>query len=481
MSLLHNAEADFAASELARIFIANPTVCYSNGSAPSGLSATATRERSSSGWPFADGLVALLESGSNVQREIAIEYKRPQEGVHGILTAIGQAQAYLHKGYGGAAIVLPNAYSSHQQPGQFVDAVLNATTSSPAIGVFCYDAPDITSPTPFAGRLRCIRALDVASAPARRAGAAAARASTQWVHMREGSTTRDGFFRFLQAAKRISAGDPPRAVVLPKELRAAAGRLDGRPPEWYLSNTTDDSLLSRIWREFWFEWIFTSDVARLFGKSGATYKAPGAFCKIARDDASGLSQIFEGRSNGLKESIAAELNAGAISEPEAWELFITGFAVPGKQNKQGVRERAHSYREDVDSALGKLEWIDADGMPTDRGYRYSAICERFGGAGSVAAVDYVRATLLQAGHYGSFIHYVHRLSERIFSADPLAFTRYISGVPRFTEDSYWEYLAVIEDEMVNNLRVMRKVSTRARPRTRTTFQVELTLLRNYGF
>ena len=97
-------------------------------------------------------------------------------------------------------------------------------------------------------------------------------------------------------------------------------------------------------------------------------------------------------------------------------------------------------------------------------------------------MDYMGATLIQTGRYASFLHYVHRLSERKFADDPLAYTRTdADGRPIFNEDSYWEYLGDIETQLTNDLRVMRKVSGRDRPRVRTTFQAELTLLRNYGF
>ena len=480
MSLTHNAEADFAASELARMFVADAGLCYAASARPAALSASASYEPSSSPWPHADGVVALLESGTNATREIAIEYKRVQEGAHGLLTAIGQAQGYVHKGYHGAAIVVPSLYSSLSGPAEYVRNVLDAVTQNPSIGVFRYDTPDTSSSAPFNGRLHCVRPFTVATQaiPARRA---MSRPKTQWVHMREGSTTRDGFYRFLQAAKMLS-GAPDPVPRLPQELRDAVSRIaPGRSAEYYLSSTTDDKFLSRVWRAFWFEWILTPEVLRPWIRTGAIYAPPGAFTRIRKDDDSGFSQIFEGRSGSLKWTMVEGLNNGSLSENDAWEGFAKGLSQAVGQNKQGIADRAHSYREDMDSALSQLGWIDADGRPTDSGYRYTNICERYGGANSAAATDYLGATLLKAGHYASFLHYVYRLSEECFSTDPLAFTNVVRGRPVFNEASYTEYLAYLEAKLSDDLKVMRKVSTRGRPRRRTPFQVELTLLRNYGF
>ena len=115
MSYAHNMEADFAAVELANLFVANPKICYSSTQKPPAISATAAYEPPSSGWPEADGLIAVLEGGG-VERAIAIEYKRRQEGIHGILTAMGQAQGYIHKGYNGVVIVVPRTYLTHSDP-----------------------------------------------------------------------------------------------------------------------------------------------------------------------------------------------------------------------------------------------------------------------------------------------------------------------------------------------------------------------------
>lgn len=484
MSYSHHVGADFASSEIARLLASNPGLCYPAVGVPVGVSGSAAYEPSSSPWPKADGVVSILEPGGIVKRDIAVEFKRHQEGIHGLLTAMGQAHGYVHKGYSGAVIVIPSVYSTHSGPADYVTDVLDKVSASKAIGVFSYEEPDTTSATPFAGKIKCVRPFEIISTAAT-ARSANAGPKTQWVHMREGSTTRDAFFRFLQVAKQLSSGVDAPVAKIPSGLVAAISRLaPGKDPEAYLANVADVRLLSQVWKVFWFEFVATFDVLTAFERdSSGVYRTPNSFTKIDKDDGSGKSQIFEGRVTGLKEKLVAELNSGNINEDQAWEMFASGIpAAPGKQKTQGVRDRAHSYREDLDSSIFQLGWLESDGHPSDFGYRFMGICERYGGANSYAAIEYVGATLLQSGRYVSFLHYVHRLSEKAFSKNPLEFTKKLPGAdPVFNEDSYFEYLAYLERLFVDELRVMRKVSGRNRPRVRTVFQAELTLLRNYGF
>lgn len=484
MNYSHNIGADFAASELARMLAADPALCYQTGTAPVSISGNASYEPSTSRWPKADGVVSVVEPGGTVRREIAVEFKRQQEGIHGLLTAIGQAHGYIHKGYSGAAIVVPRSYNTLAAPAEYVAEVLDQISGSRAIGVFQYESPDQSSATPFAGRVQCIRTFALI-ANAATAQPASTGPKTQWVHMREGSTTRDAFFRFLQVAKRLSAGVTLGSPNLPPDLVAATNRIaPGRDAAAYLANTADARFLSQVWQGFWFEFVATPEVLTPWVKNGGTYSTPNASTRIEKDDGTGRSQIFEGRANGLKEELVARLNAGTITEATAWEHFAAGIpsAGSGSQSKQGVRERAHSYREDLDSSVSQLQWIENDGHPTDFGYRYMNLCERYGGANSYAAKEYVGGTLLQTGRYAAFLHYVHRLSERKFASDPLSFTRRNAAAEIvFNDDSYSEYLAYLEDHFANELKVLRKVTGRDRPRRRTVFQAELTLLRNYGF
>ena len=286
----HNSEADFASSELARMFVETPTLCYPSTAVPTGLSATASYEPSATGWPKADGLVSLLESLGGTQRDVAIEYKRPQEGIHGLLTAIGQAHGYIHKGYSGSAIVIPSIYSTHPTPADYVKEVLDRVSTNVSIGVFRYDPPDTGSATPFAGKLHCVRPFILATGAGTRAISGRGN-KTQWVHMREGSTTRDAFFRFLQTSKRLSSG-PIAPPTIPTELARAVNRIEpGRSAVSYLANTADARFLTRVWEAFWFEWVATAEVLTPWERHGTAYVVPNVSTRILRDDARGFSQI----------------------------------------------------------------------------------------------------------------------------------------------------------------------------------------------
>jgi len=88
MSYIHNEEADFAASELARMFIAESDLCFAGvdeADRPH-FNAFASKEPSNTSWPIADGVISLVNA--NDRDDVAMEYKRDTEGVHGLLTVV---------------------------------------------------------------------------------------------------------------------------------------------------------------------------------------------------------------------------------------------------------------------------------------------------------------------------------------------------------------------------------------------------------
>lgn len=245
---------------------------------------------------------------------------------------MGQSLAYVDKGYNGAVIVIPREYSSHDRPAEHVVSVLESNQVDSRIGVFDYLPPDKTMAYPFRNRLRCVRPITVLP-PVHGRRAISTKPSTQWVHLREGSTTRDVIYCYLKSAMRLASGgkDNP-AFGIPPQLVSAIARLNSSAdPASYLAYTSDSSFGSRVWRDFWLSYVATEEVLTPFAIKSGTYCAPAAFTKVSKDDGSGLSQIFEGMANGLKETIVGLLNAKTITEDQAWEAMAEGLKISGRQ------------------------------------------------------------------------------------------------------------------------------------------------------
>ena len=81
----HDLYASWATVEISRMIKATPPVMLSPGVSTSNLSVFANRE-SGRIWPIPDGRISA-ETTSN-KFELALEMKRTNEGLHGILTAI---------------------------------------------------------------------------------------------------------------------------------------------------------------------------------------------------------------------------------------------------------------------------------------------------------------------------------------------------------------------------------------------------------
>lgn len=178
----HDIQAAWAAAEIATCFKETPSDFFINAPTTIDYSTYATRagrER----WPVADGVV-VLESPAK-RTGFALEYKRPQEGLHGILTALGQAHAYIHKGYAASMVVIPSAYDSHSAPAQYLNEVIENSSPNLPIGVFHYAEPDSGAVSPFRNKIQCIRPInfDLLTAPKNsKTTEIISKSETQWAH-----------------------------------------------------------------------------------------------------------------------------------------------------------------------------------------------------------------------------------------------------------------------------------------------------------
>ncbi len=457
--MAHDLHASWASAEIATMFGEDPTCCLA--APPGKLAAFAGRE-SKVLWPHADGVVGIEHPAFEKEgRKIAIEFKRTNEGIHGILTAIGQAHAYIHKGYSGAAIVIPRKYETLPAASEYVRDVFENCSSTRRVGVFGYEPPDVTSPTPFRNRIVAVRKLEVDHAPPAEETSGYTGSETQWAHVREGSTTPDAFFRFLQTSKLVSAGFANADLsALPAELIASAAS-KGVDAEKFLTYTSGDDLRDMCWREFWLTYVLTSEVAKPWKIVAGRYQVNAAPTRLLRADGAGPSIFFAGRRDSVKNKLVDRLNSGSVTESEAWRIFA-----------DNVRARAHSFREDLDSGVEHVGFVDALGRLTDSGFRFVEACEKSGHSNGELPRGLLASALLRHGQFAALLHYIHYVSERKFGENSIAFQ--VDGA--FSQE---KYLLFLESQFVEELRVMRTVSKRGGT-ARKPFQGELAQLRQLG-
>jgi hypothetical protein len=462
----HDIHASWVASSIAKYLMNNPDACFVDGGVNQ-LSVFASKEQSAK-WPLTDGIFQI-EKSSNQNYSVALEFKRHNEGVHGLLTALGQAQAYLHKGYVGSIIVVPEAYSTLPNPGDYLKQVLDNTSQNQPIAVFTYRDADTSQASPYEGKIDIHRKLNLDIAKTINQSKQISKGKIQqWMHIREGSTVPSAFLTFLQIAKKLSFNNPEEPnIQLPKELSDAVVRIkpDANVLK-YLSNATGENFLDVVWRNFWFNHLFTDEVKPLWKSvQNNIYEINDTASELLRADGSGNIIFFTGRKDSIKNELIEKLNNRQIGENHAWEEYA-----------KNVRARAHSLREDIDSGLEHMGMLEGDGKPSDLGYKYLDAYERTGSPNSGTARRIFSAAIIQNGNLGAFLHYIHRLSEKKFSENPLEYTTR-NGKLNFDQNSYLQWL---EDELANNLRVLRKVSTR-QGTPRKPFQAELAILSHLGF
>lgn len=458
----HDIQAAWAAAEVANILTSIQHSFFGS----TGWSIYAGRE-SGRIWPITDGVICA--DSTSEQKRIALEFKRPNEGLHGVLTAMGQALSYLEKGYDAAAVVIPNRYTTHTDPGGHIKRVLDATTTDVPVTVYTYDKPDPSILSPFSGKLHCVRNISLPHCRAITTSgtSGSSKVSTLWAHMREGMSHPDAFFRFCQCAKQLSIDENEdfSSLIIPVELDQAVARIGGgKTTIQYLSNTNGDSFSEKVWRMVWFNYYFWNDLIPPF--STTVPYAPNATPTRIIQISGASANIFSGRSDSIKQKLADRLNSGAITIDEAWDEYA-----------QKVHKDAHSYREVIDSGLYHIGFLEEDGRLTELGYKYVDACERIGNANTGIPMEILAAAILQNGQYGALLHYIYQLSDSRFATDSLSFTKLgARGGLIFNDAEYREWL---NEELTNSLRLRATSSARA-GRTRKPLQAEIGMMRKLG-
>ena len=465
----HNTEAAYASAEIASLIQTNQGQFFNGIGTPGAWSVSAGREGQWR-WPLADGVISAVNPTKNLK--IAFEFKRINEGVHGILTALGQSYAYLEKGYDASVMAIPSQYSSHNDPGGHVKRIVEATAPDIPIWIYTYDTPNLSATRPFQNKLNCLRNIDLSHCRAiARAGhnVLSGKVSTLWAHMREGMSHPDAFFRFCQSVKIVaSLGENLSRAIFPMDLQNAVSHIaPGTDIFKYLSNTSSDTILDKAWRHVWFNFYFWEKLIPIFNGNGP-YTINTTKTKIRITDAGANSQyqqLFSGRVDSIKTTLVNKLNSGAITVPAAWEEYA-----------KKVRKDAHSYREVIDSGLFHIGFINSDGNLTELGYKFVDACERMDTPYSSYPMNILRAALLQNGQYSALLHYIYKLSESKFDANFYDFTTVNNNVRSFNSSLYRNWLS---SELTNSLHLVQTSTIRAGG-TRHPLQAEISMMNKLG-
>lgn len=450
----HDTEAAWATQNIAQQIFNDNTICFSNHGDIDDAYAVAPPKV---GWPQPDGLIRITRNG--VDYVIALEYKRPNEGTHGILTALGQSISYVTT-YAASIIVIPKQYSSNNDPGGFVTDILKHSAPDQPIAVFVYDEPE--------GTLECIQTieLDNITLPAIHSSIVTNAPKQQWAFVREGEFTPSMIFRMVQSAKKLDSARVP--TIIDPLRNAVLQKFPTKIPEKVLSSAPNDTIFDQIWRQFWFDFVLTEDVQHIWKMDGGTYLVNEAPTKLFQFDGT-PTKIFVGTSRSIKNKIVDKLNSGEISEDEAWKEFAENIC--GENGNDG---RAHSARETYDSPVDALQLINEHGNPTTLGYRFVDECERQDNdANAPIPINILRHAILTNGMYYSFLKNIRDISEENFRTDPDSF---VLGTSGFDQENY---LKLIEDKFANDLHIINKVSARGGV-ARKPFQAELSILRKFG-
>ncbi len=460
----HDVEAAFAASELADLYDKNQKNMFKVFKRPGTwiMTAGASPDRN---WPYPDGMISA-SNGKKADVQVALEYKRPNEGVHGVLTALGQAFAYISKGYQGTAIVIPNSYPACKDPAKQIMQFINAANTNAPIGVYTYNSSiKRAGTTTFKGNLKEERPLKFSTGKVKSI-AGASKDSTIWVHFREGSSEFDDVYKYCLTAKQLdeSAAEKLSDYKLPKKLTSAVKRLGIADVHAYLSSSVSSPTpKNRIWRAYWFSYMATTGVLQLYDKKGKTYYVHSENSKVKTWQGNNRTFFTQ-----AKKRIVAKLNSGSITEDDAWEEFA-----------KNIKSRAHSYRIDIEAFVYGIGFTSQDGRLSQLGYIY--VNSSKGDAFDDITKRIFAGACLNNGNINVFLQFLHSVTEEKLKNNSLEWATAKldskGNVIGYLFDDK-KYCSDVEDEF-KNLHIIKKVSKRTGTR-RPPLKAELTLLKQIG-
>jgi len=452
--MTHDTEAQTATQKIATKFMDSNELCFSDGTAIDQTYASVQIDRRI--WPVPDGNITVKTNDNDYR--IALEYKRPEEQKHGVLTALGQSISYIERGYDASLIVVPKSYSAKdpRPPEEFIPSVLKYSAPGQPIGVWIYDhALDI---------LECVLPLELDKVTPSVTESISI-PGKQWMFVREGEYNPDIVFKYLQTTKRIHDGlEPPQ---LHPELKKACKRLwPTKNPEKFLSDSPHDNPSDKIWRMFWYTYWFTKDVQTIWEKDDkGNYIVNNAPSEIVHWNSKNMIKFAKAKS--IKSKLVKKLNADEITEEKAWEEFAKHV---GKDPNS-----AHSAKETVDSAIYALGFVNEFGKLTLSGYRFVDESELNNNNpyGSIP-LKLLRYEMLNTGGYFNFLKNIFDSSKKIFKEDSDAF---------YENDKFEsiKYLQKIEENFTDDLHIMVKAKLREGSTKRKPFQADITILKQFGF
>ena len=195
-------------------------------------------------------------------------------------------------------IVVPNSYNTLNEAGKFTTDVLETACKSNRIGVLSYDEPDMAQTSPFDGKMTRHKSLELDNAVCSTTGPDRKQA-TLWGFVREGETTPDTIFKWLQTARTSIESE----FEINENLKNAV--LSLRPtaePKKHLSSSPGNENHDRIWRAFWFDHVLTKEMQEIWIKQDGKYTVGTASTDLKQFNGKPRA-IFGGRSDSIKNKL----------------------------------------------------------------------------------------------------------------------------------------------------------------------------------